>query len=152
MEFVAGFCNLESLSAGGGKAPKKKTNSPPKMHSGNTTMVASYHMKNSSPTMLPQRAMSLVPFQVQMPPDQALFSQVASIVDRLPVDRRLHTMQEVPAMTHMLQHSVMQQQQQQIQQQPQQQTVLNITLQVTSEIYWVFCQNHKFPKDFHYRF
>ena len=33
----------------------------------------------------PQRAMSLVPFQVQMPPDQALFSQVASIVDRLPV-------------------------------------------------------------------
>jgi len=106
---------------GGGKAPKKKTNSPPKMHSGNTTMVASYHMKNSSPTMLPQRAMSLVPFQVQMPPDQALFSQVASIVDRLPVDRRLHTMQEVPAMTHMLQHSVMQQQQQ-IQQQPQQQT------------------------------
>ena len=61
-------------------------------------------------------------------------------------------MQEVPAMTHMLQHSVMQQQQQQIQQQPQQQTVLNMTLQVTSEIYWVFCQNHKFPKDFHYRF
>ena len=39
-------------------------------------------------------------------------------------------MQEVPAMTHMLQHSVMQQQQQ-IQQQPQQQTVLNMTLQVT---------------------
>ena len=36
-------------------------------------------------------------------------------------------MQEVPAMTHMLQHSVMQQQQQQIQQQPQQQTVLNMT-------------------------
>ena len=95
-------------------------------------MVASYHMKNSSPTMLPQRAMSLVPFQVQMPPDQALFSQVASIVDRLPVDRRLHTMQEVPAMTHMLQHSVMQQQQQ-IQQQPQQQTVLNMTLQFTSK-------------------
>ena len=72
-------------AAGGGKMTKKKTNSPPKMHSGNTTMVASYHMKNSSPTMLPQRAMSLVPFQVQMPPDQALFSQVASIVDRLPV-------------------------------------------------------------------
>ena len=111
-------------------------------------MVASYHMKNSSPTMLPQRAMSLVPFQVQMPPDQALFSQVASIVDRLPVDRRLHTMQEVPAMTHMLQHSVMQQQQQ-IQQQPQQQTVLNMTLQVAYiKIYCVFCQNHKFPKDF----
>jgi len=117
-----GDAGAGTQSAGGGKAPKKKTNSPPKMHSGNTTMVASYHMKNSSPTMLPQRAMSLVPFQVQMPPDQALFSQVASIVDRLPVDRRLHTMQEVPAMTHMLQHSVMQQQQQQIQQQPQQQT------------------------------
>ena len=58
--------------------------------------------------MLPQRHMSLVPFQVQMAPDQALFSQVASIVDRLPVDRRLNTMQE--PMTHLLQPSPMQQQ------------------------------------------
>jgi hypothetical protein len=62
-------------------------------------------------------------------------------------------MQEVPAMTHMLQHSVMQQQQQQIQQQPQQQTVLNMTLQVTSSKFiGFFCQNHKFPKNFHYSF
>ena len=114
-------------------------------------MVASYHMKNSSPTMLPQRAMSLVPFQVQMPPDQALFSQVASIVDRLPVDRRLHTMQEVPAMTHMLQHSVMQQQQQ-IQQQPQQQTVLNMTLQVTSKFIGFSVKITNFRKISKYRF
>merc|ERR1712088_1153894 len=77
-------------------------------------------MKNASPTMLPQRHMSLVPFQVQMNPDQALFSQVASIVDRLPVDRRLHTMQE--PMPHMLQqYPIMQQQVQQQQQQQQQQ-------------------------------
>ena len=47
-------------AAGGGKMTKKKTNSPPKMHSGNTTMVASYHMKNSSPTMLPQRYHSYI--------------------------------------------------------------------------------------------
>jgi hypothetical protein len=45
---------------GGGKATKKKTNSPPKIHSGNNTMVASYHMKNSSPTMLPQRYHSYI--------------------------------------------------------------------------------------------
>merc|ERR1712228_649661 len=53
--------------------------------------------------------------------DQALFSQVASIVDRLPVDRRLNTMQE--PMTHLLQPSPMQQQllQQQSQQQQQHQ-------------------------------
>jgi len=73
--------------SGGGKIKKKA--SPPKAHH-NPTMVATHHVK-MSPTMVPQRPMSLVPFQVQMPHDQALFSQVASIVDRLPVDRRLHT-------------------------------------------------------------
>jgi hypothetical protein len=63
---------------GGGKMSRKK---PPKQASVPVTML---------PQQPPRSHVALVPLQVQMTSDQALFTQVASIVDRMPIDRQLN--------------------------------------------------------------
>lgn len=63
-----------------------------------STTINSNGFYNGSPTMLPVTT-TLVPFQVQMPHDQILFNQVAQIVERLPVDRRLASLEVAPSVS-----------------------------------------------------
>lgn len=78
-------------SGGGGKMTNKKKHSSPAKA---ILQNGGHHAKSiSPPSLLPQRPVSLVPLQMQMS-NEHLLSQVASIVERLPVDRRLQAIQE----------------------------------------------------------